>query len=340
MRIRGRANDSRLTPKRDVPQQQPPRARARVDAPALPARARLEQDRNAAASRHREHHVEGTHGEDFRADAFMDGHDHDHDHGLPIGTDEIATLSAPIKTGAPSEPIGEALESGQAVEFTNGAGQTETVAIASGGQADGKDVYVVTTGDSQLEVQIPPNHDPAAVLGEVVDYYTQVPANLRPALEHVVIENGRNPQDEYWAEQYDRPGFTSAATGGGGTITFWNGTGAINEDVFNHEAGHNIGSWIDENEARPSFLDRTLGALGLRSLPSDDERLPNGWTDAIEADGAVFDDYALNSPSEDFAVHYEAYIEAQQESPEALARFQAGFPHRTRLIEQLIEEGV
>lgn len=249
------------------------------------------------------------------------------------GADAIGDVIKGRPTGpSPQEAaIAEAIESGEPVEFTNAAGQTEEVSVRKTGTEDGKDVYEVTAGEETVEVKIPPEHNAAEVIGEVADYYTQQPPHLRDALEQVVIENGGNPQDPYWEEEYDIPGFTSAATGGNGTITFYHGTRNINQDIFDHEMGHLAGEKIEGEQ--DSWLDRIID-----EVTDAPHNVPEGWEDAAREDGNHVSDYATNSSAEDFAETYQVYLEAQRKGPEALEQFREEYPARAALLDEIFAD--
>lgn len=229
------------------------------------------------------------------------------------------------------QAIEQAIETGEPVEFTNGAGQTEQVSVRQTGTEDGKDVYAVTVGEDTVNVKIPPEHDAGQVISEVADYYTQQPPHLRDALEQVVIENGGNPQDPYWEEQYDIPGFTSAATGGNGTITFYHGTQNINQGIFDHEMGHLAGEKIEGEQ--DSFFDRI--ADEVTDAPHN---VPEGWENAARENGNHVSEYATNSSAEDFAETYGAYLAAQREGPEALEKFREDYPARAALLDEIVAD--
>ena len=224
--------------------------------------------------------------------------------------------------------IEQAIESGKPVEFMNSAKQTEEVSVKRTGSKDGKDLYEVKVGKNSFEVKLPPEHDAVEEIAKLTDYYTQTPEHLRDSLKQVVVENGRNPNDEYWAEVYDIPGFTSGATGGNGTMTFYHGTKNIVQALFDHEMGHIAGqkSEGEQDQWLDGFFEWITGAP---------QNVPEGWQEAAKKDGNHVSDYATKSPSEDFAETYRFYIEAKRNGPEAFEDFREEYPARAKLLDDI-----
>jgi hypothetical protein len=55
----------------------------------------------------------------------------------------------------------------------------------------------------------------------------------------IYLTNQRNRHDAHWEQEYGIAGFKSAATGGDGNVTVYNG-GPMGAGTFAHEAGHNL----------------------------------------------------------------------------------------------------
>ncbi|MCA9793523.1 MAG: hypothetical protein KC910_17050, partial [Candidatus Eremiobacteraeota bacterium] len=150
---------------------------------------------------------------------------------------EYARLVAELPPDDPRPPAEQlkraklqgALDRSGTVSVTNSAGETVEVRLSETASQKDKRVFQIQMGRHSLTVKIPEGQDPIEVLGRLVDYWSQIPEHLRGQAQTVVIENGRNPADASWAETYHIPGFTSAATAGDGTITFWNGVGNLTE---------------------------------------------------------------------------------------------------------------
>lgn len=88
--------------------------------------------------------------------------------------------------------------------------------------------------------------DDAAALAELEKHVETVQKTLagvplesqRRAQRGLAVLKGQNPADAHWAVKFDKPGFKSAATGGGGGTTFW-GT-EPRPGLILHEYGHNL----------------------------------------------------------------------------------------------------
>lgn len=192
-------------------------------------------------------------------------------------------------------------------------------ASKSEGPSGPREHYRMTIEGSAFDVKVAKDLDPKEPFAKMVDYYSKVPEHVRPALKSVELETVPNPQDAYWAKVYGRDSFSSAATAGGGNITFWdlaNNPYNLNEGHFNHEMAHLIGSGYSQSRTRHA------------------EMVPPGWEEAIKADGNQVSAYGSNNPNEDFSETWRYYLEARR-SPESLAAFQEKYPNRTKILEAI-----
>lgn len=256
----------------------------------------------------------------------------------PNDTDERNTRDSTKGGVATPDPnagvVGEGLENGEPVPYTNSNGEEFEVQYSQGESTDTQDTYTIKLGNDEVSVRIPPGEDPEAALDEITNYYSQQPENVRGAVHTINIEEGQNPADDYWAEEYDIPDFTSAATGGGGQINFWNGTRYLGEDVFDHEFGHNVGNAVrneqnEESNPLQDYVNRFKDAL---SGDAASQNVPRGYSEAANSDNNSVSDYGDNAIAEDFAETYQAYSEAVEAGPEAVAEFQQMYPERYALI--------
>ena len=147
-------------------------------------------------------------------------------------------------------------------------------------------------------------------------------------LHTITVEGGLCPNDA-------QRGFVSAAEGGGGTITFFNGLRNLNEDVFAHEFGHNLGGRVrvlqdEESQAAGRLaVDRQQDQLtGDAASPN----VPRGYSQAVEDDGRRVSRYGDRTIGEDFAEFYEAYRNAEQQGARGLADLQARYPERSEFL--------
>ncbi len=267
-------------------------------------------------------------------------------HATPVGHDhEHPQLSKP--GGSPenqqaTQAVIDSLETGDLQSFSNSNGemtefQLQHLEASKGwlGSSSGQENYRFNLGEDSFDVRIAESLDQEQTLGRIIDYYSQQPENLREAVETIAVETGRNPQDALWAEAYGRPDFVSAATGGDGTITFWNGMSNLSETNFNHEFGHNIGSAVRQLQNQESAEAGTLLQSQLQDLQTGDGNspyVPRGASQAASSDGNAVSEYGQSSIAEDFAEFYSQYRNATEEGPEALAHLKSRYPARYSLL--------
>ncbi len=109
-----------------------------------------------------------------------------------------------------------------------------------------------------------------------------VPGKQLDSIKEAQVSPNQNPDDAYWEEAYNMPGFSSAATGGNNGVTFypkktpW--TQEFTDSTMIHEGGHTYS----------------------RDLWKDPATM-KGWDDAIKSDLSSPSRYADNSPGEDFS---------------------------------------
>ncbi|RKG67100.1 hypothetical protein D7V80_17210, partial [Corallococcus sp. CA054B] len=222
--------------------------------------------------------------------------------------------------------VEEALETGNAVPFTNTDGKTEQVSVTQlppGFAGGGDDVYVVTVGDDRFTVRVEAGADvdAEAVLAQVIDSYSETPEDLRGSLERVVIAKDADPDG-------------AAARAGDGTITFYNGGSYVTDDIFHHEIGHLIGRQVENAN------DGILSGI-FEKLRGEPPPIPDGWAEAAAADGNHLNDYTEDSfndsgvYTEDFAEAWSEYMRALDGGPEALAEFERTYPERSEILEDI-----
>ncbi len=227
---------------------------------------------------------------------------------------------------AQEEAVSKAI-AGQITAFPRQVGEPVVVRIArpeaSKANADAADreQFRLTIEGLSFDVGVAKGLDPKEQLAKVIAYYAEVPAHLRPALKSIQLETVANPEDAYWAKIYGRDTFSSAATAGGGNITFWNldeNPYNLIEGTFNHEMAHLFGAGYSTSRTRHA------------------EMIPPGWEEALKADGNQISTYGSNNPNEDFAEAWRYYQEARR-TPEALKAFQEKYPNRARILEAIYQ---
>lgn len=238
-----------------------------------------------------------------------------------------------------SEAVSAALEGEGRGRFINGNGEEVDFELARGEDSATHERYWLTLGEDRLGVNVQHGLDSQLALSRVADFYSQQEESLRGVVHTVNLEAGRSPDDERFARERNQPNFRSAATGGGGTISFFNGLGNLTEDRFDHEFGHNLGfaarnlQDAESAELGRLNLDRQRDALtGDNFSPN----IPRGYSQAAEADARMVSRYGEETISEDFAEFYEAYLDAEQAGPRALARFEQRYPNRFAILNELV----
>ncbi|MCE7875305.1 hypothetical protein DYH09_33755 [bacterium CPR1] len=203
--------------------------------------------------------------------------------------------------------------------------------------------YDVEVGSDKFRMTLSASLDGQAeqFARELLQEYVKIPQHMRHVLKEVRINDGPNPADKEWEKRYGIPGFSSAAAAGNGGITFFNGAKHQGRSTiahaFVHEFGHLVGQQVEENQ------DTWLEWLLPRRF--DSQRYPDGWEKAMKADGKAVDggqpvvgadgkerQYSESSPAEDFAEAFQEYVKAHLQGKEALAKFQATYPYRAKIL--------
>lgn len=191
-----------------------------------------------------------------------------------------------------------------------------------GGKADALK-YEVEIEGKKIPVFMPKNPDPAMQyhsIDEVTKGLAALPKESRDLVKEVNVERVVNPDDAYWAKQYNTPGFHSYMTAGAaGTISIYPSVGSnpsqsYLDGTMIHETGHTLSrrKWgDDEGDARWQ-----------------------PWKDAAAKDGVHASGYAKNSFGEDFAETLQLYQQVKGTPQEAEVR--ALMPERFKIIDALL----
>lgn len=181
---------------------------------------------------------------------------------------------------------------------------------------------VADANGGKFELVTAPDAEDAWEVAQAFSLWATIPPALRGALKTIAVDDGANPTDAYWAEQYKTPNFESAATGGNGAATFWHGKKYLKQDYFLHEFGHVLGQTYSTKNAMQ----------------------PDGWEEAIAADAKGITNYGNNSPAEDFAEAFWVYLTLQQggrvmvaDPPQDLAGFAARWPKRAAILDAIFK---
>jgi len=170
----------------------------------------------------------------------------------------------------------------------------------------------VTVGHGELE---PGMQQPS--IGEVAQALARLPDEALREIEAVQISPHRNPEDAYWAKEYEDPDFRSAMTTGSAGIT----------TVYPHP--HEL----DDAGMAASLLHETTHAWSNREWGErGTERDWQRWASAAAADGTVMSDYATESVKEDVSETAALYLATRgtREFDEARALY----PNRFAILDE------
>jgi hypothetical protein len=141
-----------------------------------------------------------------------------------------------------------------------------------------------------------------------------VPPDQLDKIPQFVASPNPNPDDAYWAKEYNTPGFSSAATGGASGITFY-----------------------PQDSWSPEFTDSTMihegGHTYSANLWSDAEK-KKAWEKAMKDDGRSPSTYADSSSGEDFSESLVMYSLSKGTVCEAPAK--KLYPNRYKVLDELM----
>lgn len=252
----------------------------------------------------------------------------------PIGKGNLDAFEEALETARQRQDVTRALESGDEVSYTNSQGDEVSVAVTeSGSTEDGFTTYTVEVDGQPVQVQVEDGVDPIAAISGTVDAWSHYPPELRGDLHTVRVHAGSDPHHD----PNDPDSVDAAARAADGTISFYHGTQFLNQDVFDHEYGHVIGDATEDRQASP--WERFQEWVNGHEVDEDpaEQFIPEGYSDAIEADGNEVSDYGEGNPTEDWGDFWREYVQAYREGPEALARLEAEHPERFQIAEEVYE---
>ncbi|MDB5097726.1 MAG: hypothetical protein JWM80_2147 [Cyanobacteria bacterium RYN_339] len=158
----------------------------------------------------------------------------------------------------------------------------------------------VEVGPDHFRLEVAPGVDRQAVLAGVLEYFLQTPAPVRGLLRQVKVEAG-----SWWTALFK----SIYATGGNGTLTFFDGTAHLDAATFHHEMGHLVG----------------------QGLPGHEAAHPAGWPEANAADGRSVSAYARTNWEENFAEFWRRYVQDR-------AGIRKTYPAQSALLERTLAE--
>jgi hypothetical protein len=190
------------------------------------------------------------------------------------------------------------------------------------GKTTAADVYPVTIGGQTIKIYEPHDHKfhPPVQLSakQIALTLAEMPAESRAQIKSVSADPVQNPDDAYWAKEYNMPGFTSFMTcGSEGAADIYpqtfQDTQADIVESLTHETGH-------------AWSMREWGDLGT-------EAKWNAWEKACKDDGPLApSQYAKSSSLEDVAETTALYLMTR--GTPAFDEYRAAFPHRFKLLDQ------
>ncbi|MBO4849870.1 MAG: hypothetical protein J5529_03090 [Prevotella sp.] len=143
------------------------------------------------------------------------------------------------------------------------------------------------------------------------------PPYIKQGIERVSFFDIPCPTNEYWAIEYNIPGFTAAATDGGNTTFYMN---PKNKEEFSKLMAHEAGHILDGEKHRYSSSKEWQEAV-----VADDEHNKN-----VEK-GRRVSDYAKTNDSEDFAECMKEYIHNHGD-------FKKNYPNRAAYIRKMAQQ--
>ncbi len=182
--------------------------------------------------------------------------------------------------------------------------------------------YDVQIGGQTIPVFVPKTHDPAQgqihSIDEIAKGLAALPETSRTLVNQVNMNPGQNPDDAFWAQEYNTPNFRSYMTAGSdGVVDIYSMNSKESQDYLDgtliHETGH---IWSQQNWG-----------------PETDARW-NDWKDAMTRDGAVISEYAKSSLGEDFSETLLQYHQVKGTPQEA--EFRRTMPNRSRIIDEIV----
>jgi len=164
----------------------------------------------------------------------------------------------------------------------------------------------------------PANGKKLPTADEITKSLGAVPDDQLNSIQTVVDSPNPNPSDAYWAQQYNTPNFSSAATGGNKTVTFYP------QDSFSQP-----------------FTDSTMIHEGGHAYSQDlwnDAAKKQAWQNAINSDQPNSPSkYADNSIGEDFSESLVMYSLSKGTPCEATAK--KLYPNRYKLLDSMFAKG-
>lgn len=178
--------------------------------------------------------------------------------------------------------------------------------------------YEVEVNGETIPVYVAANQDPNETyhtIEQVAMGLAALPQASFDRIDSVRIEPHQNPDDAYWAQQYNQPGFRSYMTAGAdGDVSIYPTTGDTQQQVLDGSLIHETGHILSGQE----FGNAEWAA----------------WETAMSEDGISPSVYARSSREEDFSETLELYMLVRGTPQEAEIR--AIMPERFAILDELV----
>lgn len=198
--------------------------------------------------------------------------------------------------------VDQATRTGKPQKFVTASGKEVTVSVT---RSDDENVSIKIGDQKPISVWFDPVYgklEQEDALARMLDYRAETPKNYRRVNSIGVYANDGT--------------LNQASYNSSNRRMEYNGIKNVNQQVRDHEQGHEVGR--GENS-------RTL--------------IPSGWGKAVEADAKAISGYGKTSLVDDFAESWSAYAEARREGPKAVEELRQKYPERTRVLEEIWKEG-
>lgn len=214
--------------------------------------------------------------------------------------------------------IHDALGSDDPVNFENSRGENFDLGVERVGTEDGVTSYDLELDGEVVEVKLEGDLDHRQILGNVADYYSEIPEHLRGALDEVVFRE----------EDFEQENFDGRVPSNSGRIEFDTGAvrsnGDLSRNLFHHEFGHVLGNHLEDRDDSgwENFRERFTGERGPAR--------PDGFQEAYEADRSPDipgNSAGSNALNEEFADGWQTYLEARLNGGDRLSDFEEQFPN-------------
>lgn len=220
--------------------------------------------------------------------------------------------------------IEDSMSSGRTQTVMNSEGQEFQVQISGRG-----DSYAVKLdGGKAVPVSFDGEFSPqekTGALEKISDYYSQIPEHLRGHSSGIVLTNAEIYNFELDGQQLTAAGSFHERTK---EIKFYSGVDNLTEQVFNHEYGHAVGYGIEEEQ--DTFIEKVF-----KKSDYENRGAPDGWKEAMQADGTSMSTYSNSNWREDFAESFVAYQEAREYGSDKVESLANRFPERAEILEDV-----